>query len=314
MDKDLAATRRAVDRALALWLEESLAGSSALAPPVRHAVLAPGKRIRPLLLLAARAAALGDGLNCDGRSGDPASANSLPEGRRDALFRLACGPELIHAYSLIHDDLPCMDDDSVRRGRPTVHVQFGERAAIIAGAALMPLAVQAVGDGAVGLGLPDDVAGRLIATLTTASGAAGMVGGQCLDIQAEGSGADLEMIERIHLGKTAQLITACCTMGGIAAQAANETVDRLARFGVAIGRAFQTVDDILDVTGSSDRMGKAQGRDAAQGKVTIVSVLGLEGARERAAQLGRTALREVEPLEGADMLRELGRRILSRER
>ncbi len=207
-----------------------------------------------------------------------------------------------------------MDDDDLRRGQPTVHVAFGVRTAIYAGAALMPLAVRVVGSAAEGLGLGADVSSQLITTLTAASGGAGMVGGQLLDLQAERVEVDLEGLERIHLGKTARLIAACCTMGGLAAEAEADTIDRLSRYGVAIGLAFQTVDDILDVTGSSRAMGKVGGRDIELGKATTPSVMGLDGARTRAEDLGSVALDAIAPLDGAAGLREIARLVLERDR
>ncbi len=304
---ELASSRAAIDEALAGWLDEGLDEAGDIADPIRHAVLAPGKRIRPLLLVAAWEAAGGGVVEVRGPSaGDP--------GRPAAIYRLACGPELVHAYSLIHDDLPCMDNDDLRRGRPTVHVKYGVRAAILAGAALMPLAIRAVGSAAAQMGLSDEIGARLITTLAVASGGNGMVGGQLLDLEAERATVDTEELERIHIGKTARLIAACCTMGGLAAGAGADTVDRLTRHGVAIGLAFQTVDDILDVTGSARRMGKMGGRDVALGKATTPSVLGLDGARARAEQLGRRALEEIEPLSATDGLREIARHVLERDR
>ena len=298
---DLAATRAAVNAELAAWLDEALRDAGAIADPIRHAVLAPGKRIRPLLLIGAWEAA-GGAAALDGE--DPPAP----------LCRLALGPELVHAYSLVHDDLPCMDDDELRRGRPTLHVRYGERVAILAAAAMQPLAVLAVGEGAAGLGVNDSDAARLIAVLAEASGGGGMVGGQLLDLRAEGEEVDFDTLERIHLGKTSSLIRACCTMGSVAAGASDETIARLTRFGTAIGLAFQTVDDILDVTGSSRRMGKVRGRDEALGKATTPSLLGLNGASERAEQLGRDAFRELSSLPAAALLREIGRLILERDR
>ena len=297
----LEAARAAVDRELEAWLDEALGDAVSIAEPFRHAVLAPGKRIRPLLLIGAWEAASGA---ARGSASDPPRP----------LCRLALGPELVHAYSLVHDDLPCMDDDDLRRGRPTLHVRYGERVAILAGASMQPLAILAVGEGAAGLGLDEEVTARLIRILARAAGGAGMVGGQLLDLRAEGEDVSFETLERIHQGKTASLIGACCTMGGIAAGAPEDTVERLTRFGLTIGLAFQTVDDILDVTGSSRRMGKVGGRDEALGKATTPSVLGLAGARERAEHLGREAFRELSSLPAADRLREIGRLILDRDR
>jgi len=299
--RELLELRAAVDAELEGWLSDTLRGTGPIAEPIQYAVLAQGKRIRPLLFVGAWEAA-GGGAHAGARNG------------ARALHRVALGPELVHTYSLVHDDLPCMDDDDLRRGRPTVHVRYGEREAVMSGAALLPLAIRAVAEGAADLRLPDPVASRLIGVLTAAAGSDGMVGGQLLDLLAEKQSVTFETLERIHLGKTARLIAACCTMGGVAARAPEETVDRLTRFGTAIGLAFQTVDDILDVTGSSTRMGKIGGRDEALGKATTPSVLGLEGARARAEEFGREALDEISPLAGADRLREIGRLVLDRDR
>jgi len=305
--RELSELRAAIDNELEGWLSETLRGTDPIAEPVRYAVLAQGKRIRPLLFVGAWEAA-------GGAAGPGAGNGAAAGGGARSLHLVALGPELVHTYSLIHDDLPCMDDDDLRRGRPTVHIRYGERAAVMTGAALLPLAIRAVAEGAAGLKLPDPVAGRLVGILTAAAGGDGMVGGQLLDLLAERKSVGFEALERIHLGKTARLIAACCTMGGIAARAPEETVDRLTRFGIAIGLAFQTVDDILDVTGSSTRMGKIGGRDEALGKTTTPSVLGLEGARARAEELGREAMAEISPLPGADRLREIGRLVLDRDR
>jgi len=286
-----------VERALVSVLDVALESvAPAVADPIRYAVLAPGKRVRPLLVVAAWDAIRG------------------PADRPAALFRLACGVELVHAYSLIHDDLPCMDDDDLRRGRPTVHIRFGERAAVFAGAALMPLAVETVGEAGRALGLDDAAAARLIDVLTVASGGAGMVGGQLLDLRAEGRVVEVHELDRIQLGKTGRLIEASCVLGGLAAGADSDDLERLRGFGLALGLAFQVVDDILDVTGDPESTGKAGGRDAALGKATYPQLVGLEGARERARSLTRRALDEVAPLPSPGALELIARAVLERQR
>lgn len=294
----LDATREAVASALAEVVEIGLAGApEAIAAPIRYAVLAPGKRIRPLLVVAAF------------RTGRAAVGAAPP-----AIVRLACAVELVHAYSLVHDDLPCMDDDELRRGRPTVHMEFGVREAILAGAALMPMAIRLLNDAASGLGLDDAAAAGLMRILAAASGGAGMVGGQLLDLRAEGRRVEHAELERIHLGKTARLIEASCVIGGTAAEVEPRTLGRLGRFGRALGLAFQVVDDILDVTGTAQSMGKAGGRDEALGKATYPGLAGLDGARARARILMGRGLAELEPVEGADDLREIARWVVDRDR
>lgn len=298
---DIRSAGSAIDRTLQSLLDTFLEDApERIAVPIRYAVLAPGKRVRPLLVLAAYEAVSG--------------TRPLENGTSDPVVRLACGVELVHAYSLVHDDLPCMDDDDLRRGRPTVHVQFGERDAVLAGAALMPLAVEVVTHAAQDLGADDETAGRLAGILTSASGGAGMVGGQLLDLQAEGREVDVEELDRIHRGKTSRLIEASCLMGGVAAGGDADAIRRLGAYGRSLGLAFQVVDDILDVTGSTQAMGKTGGRDAELGKATYPNVVGLERARRRASELVGAALAEIEPIEGADTLSRIARMVLDRER
>ena len=286
---DFERAREKVNRALEACISEELrVAPSSIAAPIEYAVLSPGKRIRPLLVIASWEAVRGESV----------------EDTKPALYRLACAPELVHAYSLIHDDLPCMDDDNLRRGRPTVHVSFGVRAAILAGAALMPLAVGTIGSAADGLGVGMDIKTEMIKTLVAASGGAGMVGGQLLDIEAEGGEVDLDTLEGIHLGK----------IGALAAGAGPDVLERLANYGLKVGLAFQAIDDILDVIGSTEKLGKFGGRDQVLGKVTTPSVLGLSGAKERAAQLGNEAMAELDFLPGSEGLHRITHLILDRDR
>jgi len=296
---DLDRARVAIDRTLAEVLDAGLRDAPyQVSEPIRYAVLAPGKRVRPLLVLAAHAAVA-----------DTAAHEPGP-----ALLRLACAVELVHAYSLIHDDLPCMDDDDLRRGRPTVHVEFGVRIAILAGAALMPLAVELVGRSALEVGLNDGTAARLILILTAASGGGGMVGGQLLDLAAEGRVVDEVELERIHCGKTAGLIRAACLIGAISAGGSDDAVARAGRYGLSLGLAFQVVDDILDVTGTPQSMGKAGGRDAVLRKATFPTLVGVAGARRRARELLGAALAEVAALPGAAKLDDIASLVVERDR
>ena len=258
------AERAAIDRALAeLCDRHAPTLGEPLASAVRYALLGSGKRIRGVLVLAAYRAA-GGSLN--------ASA-------------LAAAVEVVHAYSLIHDDLPCMDDDDMRRGRPTTHRAFGVRVATVAGVSMVPLAAAAAFDACLALGLPASTGGRVVGELMRASGASGMVGGQLLDLEGEGRPLGVSELERIHRGKTGALIRAAAVVGGIAAGAAESRLAALGTFGDCIGLAFQIADDILDVTATTDRLGKTAGRDRDMGKSTYPALLGIEGAAERARSL-----------------------------
>ena len=227
---------------------------------VRHALEGGGKRLRGLLTMAAYRAADG--------SGD-ASA-------------LAAAVEIVHAYSLVHDDLPCMDDDVVRRGRPTVHVAFDVPLATVAGVAMVPLAAGAAYEACRSLGLDERRRRAIVARLMRASGAGGMVGGQLLDLLGEGRDASLAELETIHRGKTASLIAAAAAIGGVAAEANESQVRALDAYGEALGLAFQIMDDVLDVTSTTEALGKTAGRDTALRKSTYPGLMGLDVAREMA--------------------------------
>lgn len=273
----LAQARERCDAAL----EELLPGTD-LAPArlheaMRYSCLAPGKRLRPALALA----------TCRAFAGD-----------LDTCVRPAAALEMIHAYSLIHDDLPAMDDDDLRRGQPTNHVVFGEAMAILAGDALHTLACQVLATWPRG----DEraaVRSRVLDAVLHGIGWSGMVGGQVLDIELTGraEAGSLEEVKAIHTRKTGALIRASLVLGTEIAGATPEQVLRMARFGDVAGLAFQVVDDILDVTAESSALGKTGGKDEAAGKVTYPAVLGLEGAREVAESLTAEAL---ELLEGTD--------------
>src|SRR5258705_5923127 len=236
---------------------------STIADAVKYGLKSPGKRLRPLLLVFAYRAA---------------------GGTRDAR-RLACAPEVIRGYSLIHDDLPCMDDDDMRRGRPTVHKVYGSRTAILAGVAMIPLAARVVRDSAHEMGLKPEATGRVLETLLHASGAAGMIGGQLQDLAGEGLALSLHEREAIHSAKTGAIIVASVRMGALAAEADATNVTALEFYGRSIGLAFQIMDDVLDITSTTTAMGKTAGRDAVLGKSTYPALLGVEGARKRAQAL-----------------------------
>ncbi|HEY8831357.1 MAG TPA: farnesyl diphosphate synthase [Gemmatimonadaceae bacterium] len=256
--------RESVERRLEEICETYLSGlPTGIAAAIRYGLKSPGKRIRPLLVLYAYRAVGGNG---------------------DATL-LACGPEIIHAYSLVHDDLPCMDDDDMRRGRPTVHKVYGSRTAIIAGVAMIPVAAVVVRDAARGMRLPPEVGRSILQTLLLAGGVSGMIGGQSRDLEGEGLSLSLTDREDIHRAKTGALIVASLVMGALAAGASALQVTAVERYGRAVGLAFQIMDDVLDVTSTSKELGKTTGRDVALGKSSFPALLGVEGAQARARDL-----------------------------
>ena len=237
-----------------------------------YALGTAGKRVRPALVLASYRAAGGSDAGIAG---------------------IATAVEIVHTYSLVHDDLPCMDDDDQRRGRPTTHVQFDVPTATRAGFALVPVAVEELADGAEELGLDPDRLGRMGRILLEASGIRGMVGGQWLDLEAEGRDLGLAELVEIHRRKTGALIEAACALGALAAGDDASMLATLTAYGREIGLAFQIADDLLDATATTEELGKTAGRDATLAKATYVSVLGQDGARREAlrhAQAARAAL------------------------
>jgi geranylgeranyl pyrophosphate synthase len=285
--------RASIDAALLATCEEHCGRLAApVGDAIRYSLTGGGKRLRGLLFKAAFRTAGGSG-------------NAAP---------LAAAIEIVHAYSLVHDDLPCMDDDDMRRGRPTVHRVYGVRAATAAGVAMVPIAAAAALDASAVLGLDDATTGRIVAELMRASGASGMIGGQLLDLEAEGQAPTLAQLEQIHRAKTGALIRASVTTGGMAANASDDHIAALGTFGDAIGLAFQIADDVLDVTATTDRLGKTAGRDLALKKGTYPSLLGVDGASERAGTLvteGCAALREAGLL--STELDTLARFVIERE-
>lgn len=259
-----------------------------LVAAMRHAVLNGGKRLRPFLVM---------------------EVSALLGGRDEAAIGPAAALECIHCYSLVHDDLPAMDDDALRRGQPTVHIAFDEATAILAGDALLTLAF----DLAV-LGDPEGDDGRcrdLVALLARAAGFGGMAGGQMLDLVHERMAADGETITAIHAMKTGALIRAACEAGAIVA--GDRERARMHRFGEIVGLAFQLADDLLDVTADSQTMGKATGKDAAAGKKTLVAMHGIDWARERLDAYVREAEELLEPFgDRAAVLRGAARFIANR--
>ena len=259
---------------------------------MRYAVLGGGKHVRPLLVYAA---------------GEVTAADA------EALDRAALAVEYVHAYSLVHDDLPCMDDDVLRRGRPTVHVEFDEATAMLAGDALQAEAFKVIADGA----LPASQTASLMRELAHAAGTRGMCGGQALDLAAVGHTLSLAELERMHRMKTGALLRASVLMGALSGRSAlltECTREALARFGDAIGLAFQIVDDVLDVSADTDTLGKTAGKDAAHSKPTYVSALGVDAARALSLRLRAQALDAIAQLgPRATRLRDLADLIVCRD-
>ncbi len=273
-----AARKVVVDRAILDLCDRHLPSiEGPVGDAVRYSLMGEGKRMRGILFTCAFEAA--------GGSGDASG--------------LAAAIEVVHAYSLVHDDLPCMDDDDVRRGRATVHRVFGVGAATAAGLAMVPLAAFCATRACDALGLDSHNTGEIVADLMRASGAGGMIGGQLLDLEGEGRPLSLAELERVHRAKTGALITASATLGGRAARTSEERLTALARYGAAIGLAFQIADDVLDVTATTDQLGKTAGRDEALKKSTYPALLGIEGAKRKASALVREGC---EALSGVGLL------------
>jgi geranylgeranyl pyrophosphate synthase len=263
----------AVEAARKALGEDLLPGlAPAIAEPIRYALDAGGKRLRPILCVAAYRAVSRSAGNGD----SPATSET-------GIYEIAVAVEFIHTYSLIHDDLPSMDDDDLRRGQPTTHRVYGVPRAVVAGAALIPLSSLVLDRGGRSLGLTAAERAGLVRELSTAAGAGGMVGGQWSDLEAEGRALDLAQLEGIHHQKTGALLASAARLGGLAARADAGALNALATYGRALGLAFQIADDILDLTGDSKVLGKTAGRDLDLGKATYPSLLGVEAARDRAS-------------------------------
>jgi farnesyl diphosphate synthase len=249
----------AVESALQDWVPED--APAGLGQAMRYGVLDGGKRLRPLLVMAA----------CQALQGDTAAA-----------MRAAVAVELIHAYSLVHDDMPCMDNDVLRRGKPTVHVQYGQAQAMLAGDAMQALAFEVLTPDA---GMPATLQARLTSLLARSAGHAGMAGGQAIDLASIGRVLDEASLRDMHRRKTGALLQCSVLMGAACGGASPAVTAALADYGAAIGLAFQVVDDILDVTQASETLGKTAGKDQHHNKPTYVSVLGLDSARAYADEL-----------------------------
>jgi farnesyl diphosphate synthase len=256
-----------VERALQRWVP--LTAPAGLGEAMRYGVLDGGKRLRPLLVMAACEAAAGE---------------------RSAALRAGVAVELIHAYSLIHDDMPCMDNDVLRRGKPTVHVQFGEAQAMLAGDAMQALAFEVLTPAASDAdGVSPQLQARLCGLLARAAGHEGMAGGQAIDLASIGMPLTETQLRDMHRRKTGALLQASVLMGAACGELPAKAWEALSLYGAAIGLAFQVVDDILDVTQASETLGKTAGKDVGSNKPTYVSVLGLAGAQHQAQTLRERA-------------------------
>jgi farnesyl diphosphate synthase len=281
-----------VESALSEWV--GVDAPMRLGDAMRYAVLDGGKRLRPLLVLA---------------------AGEAVGGHAEAALRAACAVELIHAYSLVHDDLPCMDNDVLRRGKPTVHVRFGEAGALLAGDALQALAFELLTPE--GSSIPPSVQAALCRLLARAAGSRGMAGGQAIDLASVGIALTQDELRHMHRLKTGALLRGSVEMGAACGGAlAPRSLAALRDYGAAVGLAFQVVDDILDVTADSATLGKTAGKDAASDKPTYVSLLGLDGARAEARGLLAQALDALDRCALADTqaLRALAHMVVDRDR
>lgn len=281
-----------VDRELDICLPREDVLPVSLHKAMRYSVFAGGKRIRPVLMIAA----------CEAVGGNV-----------ERVLPAACAMEMIHTYSLIHDDLPAMDDDDFRRGRPTNHRVFGEATAILAGDALLTEAFALLSDPQRNAGVPAEVCCRVLHTIARCAGSQGMVGGQVVDMESEGKAIDLPTLQYIHTRKTGALILAAIQAGALLGGADESSLAALSSYGEAAGLAFQIADDVLDVVGDQEILGKDVGSDQERGKATYVALLGLDEARRRAGELRDLAVSALAPLGApAEPLRRIAHYIVDR--
>lgn len=290
LEEYLKAAVSEVDAAMDGFLPREDVRPGAMHEAMRYCIFAGGKRLRPVLCLAAAEA-------CGGL--------------RETAYPAACAVELMHTYSLVHDDLPCMDDDDLRRGRATCHKVYGEGMAVLCGDALLTEAfavlAQAEGNGHHGVG-------DMVAELALTGGSRKLIGGQVLDLEGEGKKLSLEELVRIHEAKTAALLTCSVRLGGMSANATPEELEALTTFGHSLGLAFQVIDDILDVTQTTEKLGKTAGKDEAVEKATYPAVVGLEESRKEAERLTAEALGALEIFgEKGGRLREIAEWMLVRD-
>ena len=282
--------RRIVEKALARAVPATSVRPGTIHQAMRHSLLAGGKRLRPILTLAAAE-------TCGVK--DPAG-----------ILPAACAVELIHTYSLVHDDLPCMDDDDLRRGRPTSHKVFGEGVAVLAGDALLTRAFGLIAEIKPAKRYPLSL---LLEETANAAGSLQLIAGQVADLEAEGKKLSIADVRFIHERKTAAIVVLSLRLGAMSANATPAQLKALTEFGQALGLAFQIIDDILDVTQSSEQLGKSAGKDLKASKATYPAVIGLEASRKEAARLTNKALRALDPLGSrGGRLREMGGYLLGR--
>jgi geranylgeranyl diphosphate synthase, type II len=290
MKEYIVSRQKMVDAALQAYLPKPTVKPATIHKAMRYSIFAGGKRLRPILCLAARECCGGEG---------------------SAAMPLACAVECIHTYSLIHDDLPCMDDDDLRRGMPTSHKVFGEAVAVLAGDALLTFAFELAAQVP---GWPRYSLKDIIRELAVASGSRNLIAGQVADLESEGKQVSLPMLRFIHESKTAALLRATIRLGAMSANATPARLESLSSFGTSLGLAFQVIDDILDVTQTSETLGKSAGKDLVSEKATYPSVIGLEESRKVAKRLTEEAHRSLKPFSRkADILHGLADYLLDRE-
>jgi geranylgeranyl diphosphate synthase type II len=306
--------REAADAALDRLLPPATEHPTSIHQAMRHSVFAGGKRLRPIICMEAgrmiRAASCGDGAlpRLSGAEPRHHMTGSLPAG----IEQVGAALEMLHTYSLIHDDLPALDNDDLRRGRPTCHKAFGEAIAILAGDALQTLAYEVLAQ----IACPAEARVSIIREIAHATGTInGMIGGQVVDLEAEHKKPDLATLEYIHRSKTAALITASMVSGGIYAGAMAADIGHLRTYGQSIGLAFQIVDDVLDLTQTSEQLGKTAGKDAAAEKATYPALFGIEESIRKADALADRACAELDEYgEAASTLKDLARFLVERKK
>lgn len=281
-----------VDQFLEQWLPSEDLLPHSLHQAMRYSVFAGGKRLRPILMIA---------------------ASEAVGGNAHQVMHAACAMEMIHTYSLIHDDLPAMDDDDLRRGRPTNHKVFGEATAVLAGDALLTESFRLLTDAEANHGVPADVTIKVVELIARYAGSQGMVGGQVVDMESEGQDIDFPTLEYIHTHKTGGLILASVQVGALLGGGDDAQLSAIKKFGGAAGLAFQVADDILDVVGDQDELGKDVGSDQTRGKATYPALLGLAESRQRADELCRIAVDALKPLgPSARILQDIARYMVNR--